>query len=74
MLFRHRMERRINLYAENTRYLEKKRKLVQNGGSKAMHDSAVSRTYKFARHTEDTALKLKYHLYSKIKPRLGLEL
>ena len=26
------------------------------------------------KHTEDTALKLKFHLYSKIKPLLGLEL
>ena len=32
------------------------------GGSKAMHDSALSRTKKFAKHTEDTALKLKFHL------------
>ena len=46
MLFRHRMERRINLYAENTRYLEMKRKIVQKGRSKAMHDSALSRTLK----------------------------
>ena len=29
---------------------------------------------KFAKHTEDTALKLKFLLYSKIKPLLGLEL
>ena len=29
---------------------------------------------KFARNTEDTALKLKFHLYSKIKPLLGLRL
>ena len=40
------MDRRINLYAENTRYLEMKRKIVQKGGSKAMHDSALSRTKK----------------------------
>ena len=58
MLFRHGMERIINLYAENTRYLEMKRKIVQKSGSKAMHDSALSRTYKFAKHMEDTALKL----------------
>ena len=44
MLFRHRMERRIDLDAENTHYLEMKRKIVQKGGSKAMHDSALSRT------------------------------
>ena len=29
---------------------------------------------KFAKHTEDTVLKLKFHLHSKIKPLLGLEL
>ena len=29
---------------------------------------------KFAKHTEDTALKLKFHLYSKTKPLLGLDL
>ena len=74
MLCHHRMERRINLYAENTRYLEMKRKIVQKDGSKAMHVLALSRTQKCARHTEDTALKLKFHLYSKIKPLLGLEL
>ena len=45
------------------------RKIVQKGGSKAMHDSALS-----LKHTEDTALKLKFHLYSKTKPLLGLEL
>ena len=44
MRFRHRMERRINLYAENTRHLEMKRKIVQKGGSKAVRDSALSRT------------------------------
>ena len=31
----------MNLYVENTRYLEMKRK-IENGGSKAMHDSARS--------------------------------
>ena len=37
MLFRSRMEERINLHAESARYLEMKRKIVQKGGSKAMH-------------------------------------
>ena len=73
MLFRHWMERRIDLFAETTRYLDMKRKIVQKGGSKAMHDWALSRTKKFAKHTEDTALKL-FHLYSKTEPLLGLEL
>ena len=41
---------------------------------KAMHDSALSRTQMFAKHTEDTALKLKFHLCSKTKPLPGLEL
>ena len=31
MFFRDRMERRINLSAENTRHLEMKRKIVQKG-------------------------------------------
>ena len=44
------MERRIRLFAENTRCPEMKRKIVQKGGSKAMHDSALYRTYKFAKH------------------------
>ena len=57
--FRSRAEWRIDLHAENTRYLEMKRKVLQKGGSKAMHNSVLSRTWKFARHTEDTALKLK---------------
>ena len=44
MLLRHQMETKLNLYAENTRYLEMKKKIVQKGGSKAMHDLALSRT------------------------------
>ena len=34
----------------------------------------VSDIKSFASHTEDTALKLKFHLCSKIKPSLGLKL
>ena len=35
LLFRNRIGRKINLYDENTRYLEMKRKIVQKGGSKS---------------------------------------
>ena len=37
-------ERRRNLWNWTLRYLEMRRKIVQKGGSKAMHDSALSRT------------------------------
>ena len=39
-----------------------------------MYDLAQSRTWKFAINTEDTVLKSKFHVCSKIKPCLGLEL
>ena len=44
MVFRSRVEWRIDLHAENTRYLEMKRKVLQKGGSKAVHNSVLSRT------------------------------
>ena len=47
---------------------------MQNDRSEAMHGLALSWTSRFAKPLEDTALKLKFHLYSKIKPLLGLEL
>ena len=43
MLSHHRKNRRSDLHAENMHYLEKtKRKNVQNGGSEATNDSALS--------------------------------
>ena len=56
----------------NTRYLEMKGKLCNRVDRKRCTIRPCL-GHKFARHTEDTALKLKFHLYSKIKPPLGLE-
>ena len=47
MLFRHQEGRKINFYAGNTRYLEMTRKIAQKGGSKAMHDLALSEEFSF---------------------------
>ena len=59
-------------HAENTRCLEmkKKEKCAEGCIESDARFGPVS-DIKFARHTEDTALKLKFHLYSKIKPRFG---
>ena len=74
MLFHHRLNRRIDLYAENTHYLETKRKIVQKVDRKRCTIRPCLGHKMFAKHTEDTLLKLKFHLCSKTKPLPGLEL
>ena len=47
-------EPKIRSLCRETHYPEMKRQIVQKGGSKAMHDSALSRKYKFAKHGRDS--------------------
>ena len=73
LLSRHQEEKQINLYVENKRCLEIKKEQKWKDGSKAMYDLDQSRAWKFAMNTEDTVLKSKFNLCSKIKPNLGPE-
>ena len=73
MLFRHRMERRINLM-QRIHVTSDEKENCAKGWIEATRDFGPVLNTKFAKHTEDTALKLKFHLYSKIKPLLGLDL
>ena len=73
LLFRHQEKKKINLYAENIRCLQKQKELVPKGGSKAMYDFALLRKEKFTITTEDTVLKFRFNLCLKIKPYLGFE-
>ena len=74
MVFHHQEEKQIILFAKIIPCLEIKKELEEKDGSKAMYDLAQPRTWEFAINTEDTVLKFKFNLCSKIKQKLGLEL
>ena len=75
MPFSHRMERRINLYAENTRYLRDEKENCAERVDRKRCTIRPCLGHKSLQNTRKIhGLKLKFHLYSKIKQLLGLEL
>ena len=65
--------RRCSIYAESTRCLETRRRLVLKDGFSKIQESAQSWTYKFAVMKINTLLKFWSNLCFKTEPLLGLE-
>ena len=75
VLYRRRMERRINFRAEEyTLPRDEKENCAIGWIESDARFGPVSGHKSLQKHTEDRALKVTFHLYSKIKPLLGLEL